>query len=188
MQSIEIQTYNEHSKESDIPALLGPLRKGIDVGLVSEAGVPCVADPGSRIVAFAHREGILVVPLVGPSSLLLALMASGLVGQSFEMIGYLPVDDTTRARALKALEEEAREREQTKIFIETPYRSQKMLDALLSHLQSGTSLCIARSLLQETQLVKTATVAEWRLGAPELGKEPCVFLIGHSVGKGAKGR
>jgi 16S rRNA (cytidine1402-2'-O)-methyltransferase len=178
IQALQISVFNEHSKDSDIPTLLEPLRRGVEVGLFSEAGVPCVADPGGRIVAAAHREGFQVQPLVGPSSLLLALMASGLEGQSFEMVGYLPVDDAARSRAIKALEAEARERQQTKMFIETPYRSQRMLEALLAGLQDGTVLCVARALLQGSQVIKTARVSEWRTAVPELGKEPCVFLIG----------
>ncbi|MCB1959573.1 MAG: SAM-dependent methyltransferase [Rhodocyclaceae bacterium] len=158
--------------------LLAPALAGEDVGLMSEAGVPAVADPGATLVREAHRLGIPVVPLVGPSSLLLALMASGLDGQRFAFHGYLPVQDGARSAAIRQLEVASRQHAQTQLFIETPYRNAKMFDALLAACQPTTRLCVARALTTADEWVHTTTIARWKTApAPALDKMPTVFLL-----------
>ena len=158
--------------------LLAPALDGNDIGLMSEAGVPAVADPGASLVREAHRLDIQVIPLVGPSSLLLALMASGLDGQRFAFHGYLPVQDGARASALKTLEAASRQHHQTQLFIETPYRNTKMFHALLTSCQPGTRVCVARGLTTADEWVRTCTVARWKKSPPpSLDKIPTVFLL-----------
>jgi len=157
--------------------VFGVLDAGRDVGVVSEAGLPCVADPGAQLVAAAHKRGIKVVPLVGPSAIMLSLMASGLNGQCFSFEGYLPRESQLRIERIQALEKESREREQTKIFIETPYRNQALFDALLSSLSRDTRLCIASDLTGEGEQVLTRAVSEWRDAALQLPKVPTMFLF-----------
>lgn len=159
-------------------SLLQPLLDGKDAGLMSEAGCPAVADPGALIVREAHRLGITVAPLVGPSSLLLALMGSGLDGQRFAFHGYLPTDEQERQKTLRTLENESASRQQTQLFIETPYRNGKLLAALLATLKGDTRLCIARGLTTPFEQIQTRTVAEWKKSAaPELDRIPTVFLF-----------
>lgn len=149
-----------------------------DAGIISEAGVPCVADPGSVAVGLAHELGHKVKPLVGPSSILLALMGSGFTGQSFSFHGYLPIDRAERAKTLRHLEKEAMRLGQTQIFMETPYRNNQMLQTIMEVCQPGTSLCIAANLTGSNELLLTRTVAQWKKNAPDINRRPAIFLIG----------
>ena len=157
---------------------LQPLREGRPMGLLSEAGCPAVADPGAALVAAAHREGFQVVPLVGPSSLMLALMASGLEGQRFAFCGYLPREAPERSRRIRQLEKRSRDERETEIFIETPYRNEALLEALLEACAPATQLCVAADLTLPTQSVRTASIAAWRKKAgAAIGRRPAVFLL-----------
>ena len=147
------------------------------MGLISEAGLPAVADPGALLVEACHRHGIQVVPLVGPSSLMLALMASGLNGQSFAFRGYLPAKPEDRKKAIREVEKDSARIRQTEIFIETPYRNDSMMSDLLATLQPSTRLCVAVNITQPDEMILTRTVKEWRTSPPTIGKRPCVFLI-----------
>ncbi|WP_027795267.1 SAM-dependent methyltransferase [Paraburkholderia acidipaludis] len=178
IQEIEIREMNVNTPAGEIDKLLAPLLAGIDTGLVSEAGVPAVADPGALLVRRAHERGIKVVPLVGPSSILLALMASGLNGQSFAFHGYLPVDANERVKKLRELEQHSRKAKQTQIFIETPYRNRTMLDALLANCAPSTLVCVAVDLTLPTETIVSRTVADWKKKpAPDLHKRPAIFLL-----------
>jgi 16S rRNA (cytidine1402-2'-O)-methyltransferase len=160
-----------------LPRILEPLQRGINMGLLSESGCPAVADPGALAVGFAHRNGIIVVPLVGPSSLMLALMASGLNGQRFAFHGYLPVESKDAASAIRALERESAEKSQTQIFIETPYRNNKLLGHLLRTLQPTTRLCVAANLTAPDESIQCKPISEWKKQTPELDKVPATFLF-----------
>lgn len=178
LQLLQLEELNEHTRSNAINRLLDPLRNGHDIGLLSEAGCPAVADPGADLVALAQQENIRVVPLVGPSSLLLALMGSGLNGQRFSFQGYLPAKDVDRSKALKELESESRKRKQTQLFIETPYRNQAMFDAVLQHCQPSTRLCVATDLTLPAESIRTRTIAQWKKETPpEIERRPTVFLI-----------
>lgn len=178
LQQIAIAELNEHTREADVTALLAPLCAGKDVGLISEAGCPAVADPGAALVALAQREGIRVVPFVGPSSILLALMASGLSGQNFAFHGYLPAKEEERRKRLKALEHVSRLEKATQIFIETPYRNLPMFETLLAACASQTRLCLATDLGQPTETVRTRTISGWqKCEAPAIDRRPTVFLL-----------
>lgn len=182
LQAITIRELNVKTAASELPALLAPLLEGRNVGLLSEAGVPAVADPGADLVRLAHQRGISVRPLVGPSSLLLALMASGLNGQSFAFHGYLPTDADARAARIRQLEQRSRQERQTQMLIETPYRNEAMLEALATHCSGNTLLCVATDLTLETESVRTASAQQWKqeLAAgkmPPLRKRPTVFLF-----------
>lgn len=182
MQEIRIAELNVNTPPSALSALLAPIQAGEDGGLISEAGVPAVADPGANLVRMAHELGIAVRPLVGPSSLLLALMASGLNGQSFAFNGYLPTDAGERGKRIKMLEERSRRERQTQIFIETPYRNGALLEALAATCQPKTLVCVATDLTLPTESVTTLPAAEWkrRLAqgkAPDLHRRPTVFLL-----------
>ena len=172
---------NELPREENagaLDALLAPALAGHDIGLMSEAGCPAVADPGARLVARAHALGVRVAPLVGPSSILLALMASGLNGQSFTFHGYLPVADGERDSQLRSLEEESRRLGRTQIFIETPYRNERMLDALLRVCRAETRLGVARDLTTADEWIRSQAIAQWRKTArPELARHPALFLL-----------
>ncbi len=174
---LEFHTLNEHTGPDEAAALAGLLSKG-DVGLLSEAGLPAVADPGALLVAACHRHGIEVVPLTGPSSLMLALMGSGLNGQSFAFRGYLPAKTDERRTALKSVEKLSSTLHQSQIFIETPYRNDALFTDMLSGLSDGTRLCVAADLTLPSQLIRTKTVAQWKKEtAFVIGKRPCVFII-----------
>ncbi len=173
LQDLKIHTLDEHTR--DVASLLKLLLAGEDCGLMSEAGCPAVADPGSALVRRAHEAGVRVVPLIGPSSVLLALMASGMNGQRFAFHGYLPVERTERARKLKELE--ARARDETQIFIETPYRNEALLSALLQHCRGDTLLCIAADLTLPGGFVAARTIAEWKKKPPIIDRRPAVFLL-----------
>lgn len=174
-------TFYEMGKHAD-PRLfaqyLKPLEEGHSIGVLSEAGCPAVADPGADVVALAQQKGFRVVPLVGPSSMILSVMASGLGGQSFAFVGYLPVDETERAKRLKQLEARAWTEHQTQLFIETPYRNHKLLKAMLQHLRPQTRLCIAAGITTADEYIRTLTVAQWKgREIPDLSKIPTIFLI-----------
>jgi len=174
---LSIHDYGKHNRDVNINSFFIGLTAGHDVGLMSEAGCPGVADPGSEIVAEAHKRGIKVVPLVGPSSILLALMASGFSGQSFTFHGYLPIDKGERARKIKELESLASRFNQTQLFIETPFRNNQMLEEILRSCTAKTRLCIACNLTAEDELVQTRSVAEWKQKIPDLHKKPTIFLL-----------
>lgn len=176
IEELEFHTLNEHTSPLEVEALLPLFEDGAAVGLISEAGLPAVADPGARLVALCHRHGIEVVPFVGPSSLMMALMSSGLDGQSFAFNGYIPVKPDERKSALKALEK--RSFHQTQILIETPYRNDSLLKDMLSALSPSTRLSIAANITCPDQFIRTLTVAQWKkLQGFTIGKRPCVFLI-----------
>jgi 16S rRNA (cytidine1402-2'-O)-methyltransferase len=182
LQEIQISELNVNTPEAALQGLLAPLLAGRDAGLMSEAGVPAVADPGANLVRLAHRHGILVRPLVGPSSLLLAVMASGLNGQSFAFNGYLPVDAAQRSRRVRDLESRSRQEHQTQLFIETPYRNRAMLETLSSQCQPATLLCIATDLTLASESVRTQSAAQWKKDLasgrePDFHKKPTVFLL-----------
>jgi len=182
IQETHISELNVNTAAEHIPALLTPLLQGHDVGLLSEAGVPAVADPGADLVRLAHREGVPVKPLVGPSSLLLALMASGLNGQSFAFHGYLPTDAEPRAARIRQLEQRSRQERQTQMFIETPYRNEAMLQALATSCAPDTLVCVATDLTLDTELVRTMSAQQWQkeISAGQLAslkKRPSVFLL-----------
>lgn len=169
---------NEHTRPEEIPSMLGPLQEGHDIGLISEAGLPCVADPGSLLVSLAHQNGIRVTPLIGPSSLFLALMASGFNGQNFAFTGYLPIDKKERRMKIKELEASVYQYDQTQIFIETPYRNKHLLDSLLETCKPHTRICIAVDLTLPSELIISQTVQEWkRIKSLDFHKRPAVFLL-----------
>ena len=161
----------------DAAALLAPLREGRSLGVISEAGCPAIADPGAALVAAAHREGFRVVPLAGASAILLALMGSGLEGQRFAFCGYLPREPRERAERIRGLERRSRAEVETQIFIETPYRNETLLAALLESCDGGTRLCVAADLTLPTEEIATRTIAQWRKTGAALGKRPAVFLL-----------
>ena len=176
----ELQFYllNKHTPPETISGYLAPLAGGSDVGIISEAGCPAIADPGAEVVRIAQSKNYRVVPLVGPSSILLALMASGFNGQCFAFAGYLPVPQTERVQAIKRLEKRAQSEKQSQLFIETPYRNMKMVEDILSTCQPNTQLCIACDITLESEYIKTKSIAEWKKEKrPDLNKRPCLFLI-----------
>lgn len=168
---------NQHTSVEQISSYLKPMQQGFDLGVISEAGCPAIADPGADVVAMAQANDFQVVPLVGPSSILLALMASGFNGQSFAFVGYLPIQPTDRAKALKRLESRAINEQQSQIFIETPYRNSKMLEEILTTCQPATKLCIAVDITLETEFIKTKTIQNWKKNKPDLNKRPCIFIL-----------
>jgi 16S rRNA (cytidine1402-2'-O)-methyltransferase len=169
---------NKHTPPSEFHRFLEPTEKGADIAVISEAGCPGVADPGADIVKIAHQKRIKVVPVVGPSSVLLALMASGMNGQSFAFNGYLPVKPNERSRAVLALEKKAVHEKQTQIFIETPYRNNQLAAALVKICSPSTLLCIAANLTGENEFISTRTIGQWKKTLPDLHKQPAIFLIG----------
>ena len=177
LQEIRMQVLNEHTPFNELEGLLAPLLAGNDVGLLSEAGCPAVADPGAGLVRLAHQRNLRVVPLVGPSSILLALMASGLNGQRFVFRGYLPAERSKRVSKIVELERDSIARDQTQIFIETPYRNQKLLESLVFTCHDDTVLCIACNLTLASEYISTRTVREWRHSLPELNDKPAIFLL-----------
>ena len=174
---VSISELSEHTPAAEVPQLLQPLREGRALGLLSEAGCPAIADPGALLVEAAHREGFRVVPLVGPSSITLALMASGLEGQRFAFCGYLPRDASERAKRIRELETRSRKEAETEIFIETPYRNDALLASLLATCAPTTRLCIAADLTRDSESVRTKPIADWRRAPPAIGKRPAVFLL-----------
>ena len=168
---------NQHTSPEELSGFLKPMFDGNDMGVLSEAGCPAIADPGADVVAIAQRNNFTVVPLVGPSSILLALMASGFNGQSFAFVGYLPIQPADRAKMLRKLEGRASSENQSQIFIETPYRNMKMLEEILQTCQPATRLCIATDITLSTEFIKTKSVKDWKSQLPDLNKRPCIFLI-----------
>ena len=181
LQEVQMGELNVNTADTEVAKLLVPLLDGQDVGLISDAGCPAVADPGARLVAAAHDAGVSVRPLVGPSSILLALMASGLNGQKFAFQGYLPVDTQARSSVIKKLELESRQSQQTQLFIETPYRNMQMLEALCLNLNPQTKLCVAVDLTLKTESIRTLSVKAWRdvvkKQSIDLHKRPALFLF-----------
>lgn len=169
---------NEHTSAKDISLLLETLKKKKDIGVLSEAGCPAVADPGAPLVKLAHENNIRVIPLTGPSSILLALMASGMNGQSFIFHGYLPRDITQRRNKISVIEKDALKKDQTQIIIETPYRNQQLLNDILKTCSNNTLLCIACNLTSKEEIVNTRTVIAWKKQIPDINKKPVIFLIG----------
>ena len=177
IEELRMVELNEHSTSEEVEAMLSLFDDGCDVGLISEAGLPAVADPGAALVELCHRKGIEVVPQVGPSSLMLALMGSGLNGQSFAFRGYLPAKTDERRTAIREVERISGSLHQTQIFIETPYRNDSLLADLLQCLNPSTRLCIAADLTLESQTILSKSVGEWKKSGFTVGKRPCVFLI-----------
>lgn len=174
---LKLSSLNKFTKSSEIEAMLAACNEGHSVGMISDAGCPGVADPGASLVAKAHENGVKVIPLVGPSSILLALMASGMNGQSFSFHGYLPIDKNERKKSLRILEKESQDKLQTQLFIETPYRNNDMLESLIQSLHPSTRLCIACDLNLENEYIITKSVAQWAKNKPNLHKRPCIFLF-----------
>jgi 16S rRNA (cytidine1402-2'-O)-methyltransferase len=168
---------NEHSQKTGLETLLQPIFSGFDLGLLSDAGCPGVADPGTDLVKIAHEKGIRVVPFVGPSSILLSLMASGMNGQNFTFLGYLPVKPAERSNAIREIERNSAREKQTQIFIEAPYRNARLLEDLLAVCNPQTRLCVAVDLTMESEFVVTKTIAEWKKAVPDINKRPAIFLI-----------
>ncbi len=168
---------NKHTADTEISNYLDPVIKGNDIGLMSEAGLPGIADPGARIVAEAHRKGITVTPLTGPSSIIMALIASGMSGQTFTFNGYLPVKPADRAARLKELELKAHEEGFSQIFMETPYRNQAMLESILTVCNKNSLLCIAVDITLSTESIKTMKISEWKNNVPDLRKRPVIFVL-----------
>ncbi len=168
---------DKHTNLDDIPGFLKPMHDGHHLGMLSEAGCPGVADPGADIVKLAHEKNLHVVPLVGPSSILLSVMASGLNGQSFAFNGYLPLKSGEVAKHIKRLEERSIKESQTQLFIETPYRNMKMLQELIAACRPQTRLCIACDITLETEFIQTKSIAQWKKNMPEINKRPAIFLI-----------
>ncbi len=178
VRELNLHLLNEHTDMKVLPDLLAPLLAGQNVGLMSDAGCPAVADPGAQLVQLAHKKGIRVVPLVGPSSILLSLMASGLNGQQFAFLGYLPVEKLQRNQKLKEIEKRSASHKETQLFIETPYRNQAMLDAILQTCHAQTQLCIACDVSLDSEMIVTKSIASWKTSAPiDIHKRPCLFLM-----------
>lgn len=168
---------NKHTDRDAIAGYLKPLIEGQSMGVISEAGCPAVADPGADVVAIAQRKGLKVVPLVGPSSIILSVMGSGFNGQSFAFHGYLPIEPDERQKRLRELEQRVYSEHQTQLFIETPYRNQKMMEDILKACRPQTKLCIAANITCEGEYIRTKTIQEWKGKLPDLNKIPCIFLI-----------
>ena len=176
-EQVNLFELNKHTSRSDLESYINPLLKGINMGILSEAGAPAVADPGAEIVKLAHKNNIKVVPLIGPSSILLALMASGLNGQNFSFNGYLPVKNPLRKKAILNLEKKSRQENQSQIFMETPYRNQNILEDILSSCHPETLLCIATDITLETEFIQTKQVNQWNKKIPNIHKRPSIFIL-----------
>jgi 16S rRNA (cytidine1402-2'-O)-methyltransferase len=174
---LRIRHLNKHTEPSEYAEMIKPCLVGKNVGLMSEAGCPGVADPGAVIVKIAHEKGIQIVPLVGPSSILLAMMGSGMNGQNFAFNGYLPIEKGEKKSALKNLEKLSTEKNQSQIFIETPYRNNKMLEDILQALQPNTHLCVAADITLPTEFIKTLKVSDWKKTSIDLHNRPAIFII-----------
>lgn len=175
--SLNINVLNKFTQKTELPSFLNACEEGKNVGLLSEAGCPGIADPGAEVVKIAHKRNIQVVPLVGPSSILLAMMASGMNGQNFAFNGYLPIDKGERRKALKDLERESHSRNSSQVFIETPYRNNKMLEEICIALSQDTNVCVACDITLPTEYIKTQTVREWKHTNVDLHKRPTIFII-----------
>ncbi len=168
---------NKHTPKEEMSKFLQPIKEGFSMGIISEAGLPGIADPGAEVVAMAHQKRISVKPLVGPSSILLALIASGMNGQSFVFHGYLPIKPHERIKKLKQIETVSEKENQTQIFMETPYRNQKFLADILQTCQQNTRLCIAADITLATEFIQTKTITEWKKQIPNLQKRPTIFVL-----------
>lgn len=177
--NIKFHVLDKQTQESSLPLFIENARNGKSIGIISESGCPCIADPGAKIVSLAHKYGITVKPLVGPSSILLALIASGFNGQSFAFHGYLPIDGKQLQKKLKDIENLAVKNNQTQIFMETPYRNNRLIDIITSSLYPSTMLCIASELTKTNEFIKTMSISEWKSQIPDLNKKNSVFLIYH---------
>jgi len=177
IEELQIVVIDKDSLGTEVKKALEPLKNGISAGIISEAGCPGVADPGAEVVRFAHQQGIKVVPLVGPSAILLALMGSGFNGQSFAFHGYLPIEKKDRLAAIRNLEKEMLQKDQTQIFMETPYRNNQFLQDLTQYLTPTLRLCIAANITAPNELIRTDTIANWKKNLPDLHKQPAVFLL-----------
>lgn len=175
--SLTFYTLDKHTRPEEVSDYLKPLEAGEPMGVISEAGCPAVADPGADVVAIAQRKGLKVVPLVGPSSIVLSVMASGFNGQSFAFNGYLPIEPGERAKRLRQLEQRAYAEGQTQIFIETPYRNNRLVEDILRTCRPQTRLCIAADITCPDEYIRTRTLKQWQGHVPDLGKRPCIFLI-----------
>lgn len=175
--SLQLFELNKHTDSKEINSFIQPLLEGKNMGLMSDAGCPGVADPGAVVVKLAHEKGIKVVPLVGPSSILLSMMGSGMNGQSFTFNGYLPIDKSDKKTMLKNLEKWSFERNQSQIFIETPYRNNQLLEEMTQILHPNTLLCIACDITLPTEFIQTKTISYWKKNKPELHKRPCIFIL-----------
>lgn len=175
--SLNLMSLDKYAEEAETKRYLDICLQGENVGLLSEAGVPAVADPGASIVKLAHEKGVQVVPLVGPSSILMAMMSSGMNGQNFAFNGYLPIDKGERKKAIKELEKLSKDKNQSQIFIETPYRNEKMFADLKTTLTPTTNLCIAADITLPSEFIKTLSVADWKHQTPDLHKKPAIFII-----------
>lgn len=175
--SLTFYELNKHTDRNQIDTYLKPLDVGVNVGIISEAGCPAIADPGADIVAIAQSGNYDVVPLVGPSSILLSLMASGFNGQSFAFHGYLPIEASERVRKIKQLEQRIYNEHQTQLFIETPYRNLKLVEDIIRNCNSNTKMCIAMNITCDNEFIKTHSVKEWKNKLPDMNKKPCIFLL-----------
>ena len=174
---LKIMLLDKYADAMEVRHYLDDCEKGISVGMLSEAGVPAIADPGAELVKLAHQKGIQVVPLVGPSSILMAMMSSGMNGQNFAFNGYLPIDKSERKKAIKRLEKISKDTDQSQIFIETPYRNDKMFADLKAYLSPKTRLCIAADITLSSEYIKTLRTEEWRRVQPNLHKRPAIFIL-----------
>jgi 16S rRNA (cytidine1402-2'-O)-methyltransferase len=177
LDALILHTLNKHTDSLEIPSYINSLLNGKNIGLLSEAGCPCIADPGSEVVRLAHHHGINVKPLVGPSSILLALIASGFNGQNFAFNGYLPIDKNARVKKIKELESKAMREDQTQIFMETPFRNMQLLQDILNNCKPSTLLCIASDITGKSEFIKTKSINDWKGNIPQINKITAVFLI-----------
>lgn len=174
---VEFFELNKHTIEQDIPKFIKPLKEGFDMAIISESGLPCVADPGNLVVQIAQQQGITTTPLVGPSSLMMALMASGFNGQNFAFVGYLPIENGQKLKALKNLESRIYGENQTQIFIEAPYRNQKLFEFIIKHAQASTKLCVARDISGNNELILSKSILDWKKHKIDIQKQNTVFLL-----------
>lgn len=176
-QALTLILWNEHSKPEDLKAIDELFKQGVDIGIITDAGLPCIADPGADVVGLAHKKGIEVIPLPGPSSIIMALMASGFNGQGFAFNGYLPIDKVLRVKRIKQLEGDAISRKQSQIFMETPYRNNQLLADVIGACNPQTKLCIACNISSKEGFVQTKSIQDWKKQLPELHKKPTIFVI-----------
>jgi 16S rRNA (cytidine1402-2'-O)-methyltransferase len=181
LNDLQFYVLDKRTTDREIPALIEPILEGVDMGLISEAGLPAIADPGAKVISLCHEKGIQVIPHTGASSIILTLIGSGFNGQQFTFHGYLPIDQSEKKRAIKTMENAANETGFTQIFMETPFRNEKLFDEILKVCHPETKLCIAREITTENELIKTLTVKEWRKQKPALHKHPAVFAIGRTL-------
>lgn len=180
LDDLQFYILNKRTDQAEIPKLMAPLLAGEDMGLISEAGLPAIADPGAKVVAACHRQKIRVVPCVGPTSIILGLIASGFNGQEFSFHGYLPKDSKSCIHKLRSMENEVRKSGATQIFMETPFRNEKLFEQMMNNCSPGTEICVATDITLQTEVITTHTVDEWCRHPPKIDKRPCMFLMGRS--------